>query len=55
MSCKICPWWLGYVLNNPLFKRLYNLDEILVHYVRPGINILEVGCSMGFSVFLVQK
>lgn len=48
MNCKICPWWLGYVLNNPLRKRLYNPDKILAPYVSPGMNILEVGCGMGF-------
>ncbi len=48
MSCKIYPWWLGYVLNNPLRKRLYNPDKILTRYVSPGMNILEVGCGMGF-------
>jgi ubiquinone/menaquinone biosynthesis C-methylase UbiE len=48
MSNRVCPWWLGYLLANPLRKLYYNPENILKPYVREGMTVLEVGSGMGF-------
>lgn len=52
----VCPWWLGYFLINPLRKYRHNPDKILDPYVRPGMNVIDYGCAMGyFSLPLARK
>jgi ubiquinone/menaquinone biosynthesis C-methylase UbiE len=48
MSKRVCPWWLGYLLVNPLRKLYYNPEIILKPYIREGMRVLEVGSGMGF-------
>jgi len=48
MAEMVCPWWLGYVLANPLRRLLQDPDEIVADYVEPGMAVLDVGCAMGF-------
>jgi ubiquinone/menaquinone biosynthesis C-methylase UbiE len=48
MAKHVCPFWLGYLLLNPLRKLLENPDKLLGPYVRPGMTVLEPGCAMGF-------
>jgi len=48
MSERVCPWWLGYLLVNPLRKLFYNPENILKPYVREGMTVLEAGSGMGF-------
>ena len=48
MHNRVCPWWLGYVLASPLRRLLQDPEEILVPYVREGMNVLDIGCGMGF-------
>jgi ubiquinone/menaquinone biosynthesis C-methylase UbiE len=48
MSERVCPWWLGYLLANPVRKLFYNPESILKPYVREGMTVLEVGSGMGF-------
>lgn len=44
----VCPWYLGYLLINPL-RRLFESPERLVRpLVRPGMTVLEPGCGMGY-------
>lgn len=44
----VCPWWLGYLLVNPL-RRLYESPERLLQpHVRPGMTVVEPGCGMGY-------
>jgi 2-polyprenyl-3-methyl-5-hydroxy-6-metoxy-1,4-benzoquinol methylase len=45
---RVCPWWLGYLLVSPLRRFLYNPEEILRPYIKEGMNVLDVGCGMGF-------
>jgi len=44
----VCPWWIGYLLANPLRKLFQNPERILAPYVKPGMTVLEVGTGMGF-------
>lgn len=48
MAERVCPWWLGYFLANPL-RRLWEKPEMICGpYVRPGMTVVEVGPGMGF-------
>lgn len=47
-SNRVCPWWLGYLLASPLRRFLYSPENILKPHLREGMNVLDVGCGMGF-------
>ncbi len=44
----ICPWRLGYLIDNPLRCWVHKPRRILGNYVRPGMIVLDFGCGMGF-------
>ncbi len=48
MEEHICPWYVGYLLINPLRKLFQNPEKILHPYIKPGMRILEPGPAMGF-------
>ncbi|MTI55898.1 class I SAM-dependent methyltransferase [Geosporobacter ferrireducens] len=48
MSNKLCPWWMGYMLANPLRKITQDPDKILNAYVSQNMKVLDIGCAMGF-------
>ena len=48
MAAHICPFWLGYLLLNPLRKLLENPEKLLAPFVRPGMTVLEPGSAMGY-------
>lgn len=48
MAKHICPFWLGYLLLNPLRKLIENPDKLLGPFVHPGMTVLEPGCAMGY-------
>ena len=48
MSERVCPWWLGYLLVNPLRKLVHKPENILKPYIHEGMDVLEVGSGMGF-------
>ncbi len=48
MSKRVCPWWLGYWLVNPLRRLMHNPGTILDPFVSAGMTVLEVGPGMGF-------
>lgn len=48
MAEYVCPWWIGYVLLNPLRRLSQNPRKILDPHVKPGTVALDVGCAMGF-------
>lgn len=48
MSNNVCPWWLGYMLMNPLRRMIHNPDEILNKYVANKMKVMDIGCGMGF-------
>jgi len=48
MSKRVCPWWLGYWLVNPLRRMIHNPDKILAPFVTAGMTVLDVGPGMGF-------
>jgi ubiquinone/menaquinone biosynthesis C-methylase UbiE len=48
MAHRICPWWLGYVLLNPLRRLREDPHRLLAPLVRDGMTVIEPGCGMGF-------
>ena len=48
MATHICPWWLGYLLANPLRSLIQDPARILGPHIRPGMTVLEPGPGMGF-------
>ena len=48
MSKRVCPWWLGYVLANPVRGWMTDRRKLLAPYVREGMTVLEPGPGMGF-------
>jgi len=48
MAEHVCPWWLGYLLLNPIRRWGQNPEKLLAPYVREGMTVLEPGPGMGF-------
>jgi SAM-dependent methyltransferase len=48
MAHRVCPWWLGHVLINPLRRLWQDPRKILAPFVREGMTVLEPGPGMGF-------
>jgi ubiquinone/menaquinone biosynthesis C-methylase UbiE len=48
MSQRVYPWWLGFLLVNPLRKLYCNPENVLKPYIREGMTVLDVGSGMGF-------
>ena len=56
MACKVCPWWLGYLLISPLRKLLQNPEKIIAPLVHEGMTVVEIGPGMGFfTLEIAQK
>ncbi len=48
MEHSVCPWWMGYVLLNPLRRLGQSPRRILGPLLSPGMTVLDVGCAMGY-------
>ena len=51
----ICPWWMGYFLINPLRKTGQNPGKILSEFVKPGMQVMDYGCAMGYFSIPMAK
>jgi cyclopropane fatty-acyl-phospholipid synthase-like methyltransferase len=45
---RVCPWWVGYLLLNPIRRLLQDPSRIVAPHVREGMTVLEPGPAMGF-------
>jgi len=55
MPGHVCPWWLGYLIDNPLRRLLHNPEKFVGPYVKPGMAVMDVGCGMGiFSIAMAK-
>jgi ubiquinone/menaquinone biosynthesis C-methylase UbiE len=45
---RVCPFWVGYLLINPLRKLFENPDTLLRPYITSGMTVLDIGSGMGF-------
>lgn len=48
MQHRVCPWWLGYWLANPLRRLWQDPAQILQPYIHSGMTVVEPGPGMGF-------
>jgi len=48
VGAHLCPWYVGYLLANPLRRLLQSPERILSTYVKVGMTVLEIGPGMGF-------
>jgi len=55
MENHVCPWWMGYVLANPLRRFIHNPEKILSPHITPGMKVLDLGCAMGFFSLPLAK
>lgn len=44
---KVCPWWVAYLFDNPLRRKIHPPEEILSPYVKKGMTVLDLGCGFG--------
>lgn len=44
---RVCPWWLGFFMDNPIRRMLHPVEKILGPYVSEGMTVLDFGCGFG--------
>ena len=55
MAGHVCPWWGGYFIDNPLRRLVHKPEKIFGPYLRPGMDVMDVGCGMGlFSIAMAK-
>lgn len=55
MPGHVCPWWLGYLLINPLRRWSLAPEKLLAPYLREGMTVLEPGPGMGFFTLAIAR
>ena len=55
MAEHVCPWWFGYALASPVRRLFLSPEKLLGPYVKPGMNVLEIGPGMGFFTLPMAK
>lgn len=55
MAHRVCPWWLGYLLANPLRRLWYKPEAIVGPFVGEGMTVLEPGPGMGFFTLALAR
>lgn len=48
MAHRVCPVWMGYLLASPIRRLFENPKKMVGSHVEEGMNVLDVGCAMGF-------
>jgi len=51
MENHCCPWWMNYLIGNPLRRLLEPPSKLFGAYVKPGMSVLDAGCGMGVFTF----
>jgi 2-polyprenyl-3-methyl-5-hydroxy-6-metoxy-1,4-benzoquinol methylase len=42
------PYWIAYLLANPLRNLVEHPKKILAPHVKPGMTVMDLGCGLGF-------
>jgi SAM-dependent methyltransferase len=48
MAMRVCPWWMGYLLANPVRRLWHKPEVILAPWIKAEMVVLDMGCGMGF-------
>jgi ubiquinone/menaquinone biosynthesis C-methylase UbiE len=48
MAEHVCPWWVGYLLLNPMRRLVQRAEKIFGYCISPSMTVLEIGPGMGF-------
>lgn len=48
MAGKVCSVWTGYFLSCPVRKLIQHPRKILAPYIKKDMEVVDVGCAMGF-------
>jgi ubiquinone/menaquinone biosynthesis C-methylase UbiE len=48
MAKRVCPVWVGYLLASPIRRLFENPEKMFDRYIEEGMNVLDIGCAMGF-------
>ena len=48
MTKRVCPYWIRYLLINPLRSLFENPKKLFGNLVHEGMVVLEPGCGMGY-------
>jgi 2-polyprenyl-3-methyl-5-hydroxy-6-metoxy-1,4-benzoquinol methylase len=55
MMHDLYPWWMAYVIDQPLRKLLHPPEKILGPYVHEGMAVMDFGCGLGiFSIAMAR-
>ncbi len=55
MKLDHCPWWMNYLIGNPLRLLIQPPQKLFGHLVEPGMTVLDAGCGMGvFTISLAD-
>jgi len=55
MARRVCPWWLGYWLLNPLRRLTEDSARVVGPWVREGMTVLEPGSGMGYFTLEIAR
>jgi ubiquinone/menaquinone biosynthesis C-methylase UbiE len=55
MPAHVCPWWLGWFIDNPLRRLIHNPQDIVGPYVKPGMTVMDVGCGRGIFTIAMAR
>lgn len=55
MAHRVCPWWLGYALLNPLRRLREDPSKVLGPWIGESMTVLELGCGMGFFTLEIAR
>lgn len=45
---RICPWWIGYLMANPLRRLFQRPEDYFEPWVGEGSVVADIGCAMGY-------
>lgn len=52
----VCQWQNAYLFDNCFRKIIQNPNKIIAPHVKPGMQVMDIGCGMGiFSIAMAKK